>query len=350
MRIVIFNPFKYIQLRGIPKYTSELAEALVNDGHQVIEVTWPVRMAHCPRFIIAPLFICHQQLVFPFYGMFLRPDLVIESYNSYSIIIALMFHVVCVYHDFVPFFSPRWFLKPSALYQRLLHKIIFLMPKIQIFCVSPRIVNEVKKFIKYNGKINILPNAIKPLGSVPGEFDGSGELISECEHFKSLGFIILTTISGEGSNKNISGLIDALRALELNVFLIAFGFSEASKNELKYTGVNESILIVKVVGPVTGLTMSRVIRFGDLFIFHSLSEGFGRPVAEALLEGNIVITDDIPAVQMLSAGALKNVIVCNVTTDLLPSMNLALKSKFEPFDELLEVPLKQVIHIVEEIL
>ena len=89
--------------------------------------------------------------------------------------------------------------------------------------------------------------------------------------------------------------------------MVAFGFGEQGVNKDAIAMIDGSLSYVFTVGHVNEAAISSVISRSNVFLFHSLSEGFGRPIIEALQLNKIVVSVHVPVIDLLSCEALKNI-------------------------------------------
>ena len=143
--------------------------------------------------------------------------------------------------------------------------------------------------------------------------------------------MLLTTISGTGWNKDFEGLVNLLGCLDRPILLVAFGFGEQDiehKEILTQSNLQSHVMTVGFIGEAA---IATTIRHSELFVFHSLREGFGRPIIEALQLKKLVITDYVPVVGMLSPEALQNIFVYQTKDEFQTAFEMALACKFIDF-------------------
>jgi glycosyltransferase involved in cell wall biosynthesis len=330
MKIVLFNPLRDTRVRGISRYASELARDLRARGHEVHELAFPRWFARLPRAVEVPLFVLAEQLWAPAVALRRRARLVIDPYNAYSLLGAALLPTVCVYHDFIAIETRRWALRPSALYQRALHLAARGLPRLRVCCISAPVLRAARRYVP-GKEPALLPNVVSRLAD-DGAPGGPGDaLVEECRRRSAEGALTVSTISGEGWNKEFGALTRALAALPRPAHLVAFGFREGGEGG---PGADGARLSVRRVGPVPGAVIARVLGATDAFVFHSVAEGYGRPVVEALLEGKVAITARVPALETLSEEALENVIVYDSLAELPRCLEAARGRTFRPFARL----------------
>lgn len=320
-KIIVFNPLKNISVRGISLYSTEYSNALSNcNSVEVKEFLLPKIFSKLPRIFLFFVFFFSQQFVLPVYAAKHKAVAIFDAYNSYSILGSLFFDYKCVIHDFIPFENKWWLLKPGSVYQFVLHNMMPFFKKINLFYISKdvAVLGEQRIHKKYA----ILPNIVTPLRSSVNHVYDNPELkkILEC------GFeIVISTISGSGKNKNFDGLIDLLNTCDMDINLIAFGLGECFEKQMGR---------VKVFSPgfVSSNDIGLSISQSNLFVFHSLSEGFGRPIVEALYEKKVVLAADVcPAIRQIPFDACQNVVVYS-HSDFSIQFKKALNKTFIEFD------------------
>lgn len=275
-------------VRGISKYTSEVRDMIQADGATVYTLIMPKLFGYAPHKIQVLLFILFQQIVLPIYAFLKRPDVIFDAYNSYSFLTALRWRYVYVIHDFIPFSYKRWWTKPGSVYQRFLHKLSPFFPKLELYYINETVAKVGYEIVKkYDG---VIPNVVRPLRHNDKDDPNALAIMKEIQ-FTYPDRLIITTISGNGMNKDFNGLIKLLNKTGKKIVIIAFGF-ESFEISRSY----DSVCCI-CPGVVSAEYIGTAISCSDLFVFHSLQEGFGRPVIEALLEGVKVLTvSHIPAV------------------------------------------------------
>ncbi len=94
-------------------------------------------------------------------------------------------------------------------------------------------------------------------------------------------------------HKNIENLIEAVKILKINLVIVCGRsvFWERLKKKVGEMGAGE---IVNLVGFVPDEELSMIYQQAEAFVFPSLSEGFGLPGLEAMVQGTPVAASDIP--------------------------------------------------------
>lgn len=295
-RVLVFNGLRELQPRGISRYTLELGEVLQRLSFDVVEIVIPGWLFRGPRGWKILVMMAYQQLATPLYALWYRPTLVVDPYNGYSVATALVLPTVAVLHDFIPFRRPYWFLRPGSVYQRVLHHLAAVLPRLHVAFVSEEVASESSAFLR-KSPTHLLPNVIRPLpraGDAAWERSGPGRA---CAQARERGDLILTTISGDGAHKDFDGLVRLLASTGARITLLAFGF-DADAPPRAHGDVT-----VARFGPCAPELIGRGIADASFFLFHSLREGFGRPVCEALAAGKPVVTAQVPALGALSDAA-----------------------------------------------
>jgi hypothetical protein len=300
---VIYNPLKDLTQRGISIYSKEITWLLNKAGIKTIVISLPVFFKLLPRPLILISSLFMQQLILPLVVLYLRffrksNCTIIDAYNSYSIIGAFLTNYIYIIHDFIPFDNPRWFLKLEALYQRILFDCSPFIKKLRLFYISENVKNIGDNLIIKHSEI--LPNIVIPLDCREFLKKEETELVDLFIKDAS-DEIILATVSGVSKNKDFETLLLYLSNLGIPIRLIAMGFSE------KFNRTYNENLCILSPGIVEPKTIAYAINKSNFFIFHSIKEGFGRPVVEALqCNSKVMVPFGIPAVDSLTSEALKN--------------------------------------------
>jgi hypothetical protein len=286
---VIFNPLELISFRGIPKYTIETREMLLAAGATVHTLKVPKFVGRSPRALQVVLFMFYQQLVLPVYAITKRPAVIFDAYNSYSVLGAFFWRYVYVIHDFIPFSNRRWWLRPGSIYQRFLHKVSRFFPRLELCYINEVVAMEGQGLVaKFDG---LIPNVVRPLRKTKEDNPEAQSLVQDLREARP-GWPIVTTISGGGSNKDFDGLLRLLAATRKQVVVVAFGLQQRERSMVPNS------LDVVFPGVVTSEYIGTAIAKSDLFVFHSLQEGFGRPVIEALMEGvKVLSVSHVPVIR-----------------------------------------------------
>ncbi|MCU0036425.1 glycosyltransferase [Escherichia coli] len=297
-KVLFFNPLKKIMIRGISVYSGEYEQLLRDKNVEVIVYELPLWFGKMPKAMQVFGFMFAQQVLLPIRALKVKPDLIFDAYNTYSILAALKFNYIFVIHDFIPFNNKFWFLKPGALYQKILHNLSKNFSKLHLCYINSRIINDKNAIIKK--KYFILPNIVRSLG-----YHKVSNV--EIEYFikagRELDAICIVTISGSGKNKDFGGLVERLNNLNVPVYLVAFGFANNFCEE--FNNVN-----VFSPGVVDSNLIGSVITNSDLFVFHSTSEGFGRPIIEALeLKAKVICSDVSPSLDYINEEYLPNLYI-----------------------------------------
>lgn len=329
-KMLIFNPFKLTSQRGIQQYTNEIECLFSKKGWQIKVVVLPLWTKKLPTVLQTICLLFYQQVVLPYKGFIFKPNMVFDAYNSYSFLTAVFFYYVCVIHDFIPLQSKDWYLNINTLFKSVLYCSAKWLPKLKIFYITREIAEQSEQYKIKKGK-SVLPNIVSPLYEKGSKevamlsdvsFEKAQTFIKRSQEKKSL---LLATITGNDTHKDFNGLLELLNGSGQNIYLVVFGLQ--SQEELKkYKNID-----LIFCSHVSSLLMSHVIRKADFFVFHSLKEGFGRPVAEALLEGTKVLCSDVsPVLEYLTPKAKEMVFTYKDKKDFLFAFTaVAQKTKIE---------------------
>lgn len=310
MKILVFNPLKSLMKRGIPVYSDEYASLLQDMGWEVQMLEMPTWFQGRSKITTILGYWIYQQLVLPIFMLKHRITYVFDAYNSYSILGALLARrYIYVVHDFIPFERRDWHCRPGSVYMRILHILAPLVGNnLCIAYIAPKIARQGLQYIKKPSVI--LPNIVEPF-----RYDMTdileADLLAFSEKARAESRILLSTISGSGANKDFNGLIEMLGNTGHSISLIAFGFPD----RFERTACGGHVQIFSP-GRRESNQIGMIIACSHLFVFHSLSEGYGRPLIEALMVGQKVLTSDVsPSIDFVTAKAFKNLRVYKDTVD-----------------------------------
>jgi glycosyltransferase involved in cell wall biosynthesis len=331
MKIILFNPLSELQVRGISKVADELVAHLSREGHKVIEIKIPKFLYPNSDLLRIMLLILYQQLVCPVIAIKNRADIIIDPYNGFSIIGSLLIKTKYFIHDYTPFKRKFWYLRAGTIYQLLMFKFDSWFSLAEVYHDSLDI--ETPNFLKRARPPKFFPCIVDALDRANSSFfdDEVRPLIASLEG----DILIISTISGPGWNKDFSGLLGNLKKINQRFVLIAFGFGDKPNTHEEVVMENGDISLALIVGFVDESSISSTIIKSDLFVFHSLSEGFGRPILEALHLGkNIVTTLNAPVLSILSDEAMSNIFVYESSKEFLTAIEQAKGSSFKPYSRI----------------
>lgn len=198
--------------------------------------------------------------------------------------------VVVTLHDLYPFDVPRNFGFPRVMLNRVVLRNC-LCTVDAIACVSQSTLNRLEQInpLLALAKATVIENSVEafngPLTDLPG-FD-SPFLLCVAQHRR---------------NKNLELLLRSFEILTCSeswkdrIHLVIVGNHGPETNRL--LSLRQSLNSANRISFVEGLSEAQLhwcYRHSELLIAPSLAEGFGLPVAEALLAGCPVLCSDIPA-------------------------------------------------------
>jgi glycosyltransferase involved in cell wall biosynthesis len=327
MVITLFNGLSNLQVRGISKVADELARHLRGQGHTVHEVKIPNALYFKSSLIRLLMLILFQQFVTPVVALKTRSQLIIDPYNGYPAMATFFIRTKYFIHDYTPFYRKLWFLRPATLYQFILLKLDSLVPLAEAYHDALGI--ETPHFLHRSVTPRVFPLIVDPLDT--SESDFFDKYVRDTFTGGGANCLLLTTISGTGWNKDFGGLVDLLRSLKRPFLLVAFGFGERGVEHEEILTQSNLQSHVLTVGFVEEAAIATTIRNSELFVFHSLREGFGRPIIEALQLKKLVITDYAPVVGILSPEAMQNVFVYQTKDEFQRAFEMALARKYIDF-------------------
>ena len=329
MKIVLFNALSGLQVRGISKVADELSRHLRKKGHTVVEIKIPKVLYGKSAFARVFVLIIFQQIVCPIVALLKRSDLIIDPYNGYSIFGSLFVKTKYFINDYTAFKRAYWYLHPGSLYQLFLFKIDRLFNLAEMYHISSGICTP--QFLKRTIEPKIFPCIVDPIDCKESSF--FKEIIAPLLKKPNARHLLVSTISGNTWNKDFDGLLGHLESLDRSFTLLALGFEEYVWDHK--TEVINSLKTNHIIrfGFVEESFISSAIKHSDIFIFHSLSEGFGRPILEALQLGKIVITSHVPILNILSEEAKNNVYTYKTREEFQLAVEAAVESKFIHFTD-----------------
>lgn len=285
-KILIFNFYKGILLRGIPIYTDNLVLALEKKGCQVKQFICPKIIAKFPRVIIDIMFVLSEQILLPIISFFGNYDKVIYPYNSTSILSALSNKSLIIIHDFIPNKKIKNGKSISCLYIVLSQRIHAWLKRDVAFVSSTT--------LRIGRNVSWLKNCEHYL--FPNAFYLFEKKFSELRSTESTNDNYVVLISGNGSNKQFEKTMELWSSLpnQSNTRLKVVGLGAhnvwATKILNEFNRDNVDILPI-----LSDEELVRVIKNSSLMWAHSTHEGFGRPVIEGRICGLNVIATNIPA-------------------------------------------------------
>ena len=213
--------------------------------------------------------------------------------------------VVVTLHDLYPFDVPRNFGFPRVLLNRVVLRNC-LCSADAIACVSQSTLNRLEQInpLLALAKATVIANSVEA-------FNGPR---TELPPFDSLGSPFLLCVAQHRRNKNLEMLLRAFEVLTSkdpwrdSMHLIIVGNHGPETKRL--LGLRRTFKSAKHICFLEGLSEAQLhwcYRHSKLLVAPSLVEGFGLPVAEALLAGCPVLCSDIPAHREIGGDACQYV-------------------------------------------
>lgn len=340
MRIVLFNPLSGLQVRGISKVADELSTHLQKNGHSIIEVKIPKNLYFGGTFIKVLLLIIYQQFVCPIVAIRHRAELVVDPYNGFSIIGSFIVKTKYFIHDYTPFKRKYWFFRPGTIYQFVMFKIDSWFSLAEVYHDALNI--DTPKYLKRASPPRVFPCIVDSLDRSSSTFFKKN--VQTILDTSSEEILVISTISGSGWNKDFSGLLSNLKRINKRFVLIAFGFGDLKDKHEKVIMDNGDVSDVLSFGFVDEASISDAIFNSALFVFHSLSEGFGRPILEALQLGKIVVTTiNAPILTIFSDEVLVNIFQYKNASEFLAAIDGGSKATFKQFENIYKPGIDQSI-------
>jgi hypothetical protein len=318
----------------------ELATHLQKDGHSIIEVKIPKNLYFGGTLIKVFLLIIYQQFVCPIVAIRHRAELVVDPYNGFSIIGSFFVKTKYFIHDYTPFKRKYWFFRPGTIYQFLMFKIDSWFSLAEMYHDALNI--DTPKYLKRASAPRVFPCIVDSLDRSSSTFfkNNVQPILDACNEE----VLVISTISGSGWNKDFPGLLNNLKRINRRFVLIAFGFGDSKDKHEKIIMDNGVFSDVLSIGFVDEASISDTIFNSDLFVFHSLSEGFGRPIVEALQLVKIVVTTvNAPILTILSNDALENIFKYKDASEFLIAIDGGSKSAFNQFENIYKPEIDQSI-------
>jgi len=298
-KIIVNNFFSGILKRGIPIYTSELTKKLHEHGYQVVEVKCPKVLYPFPRSILNIIFIFYEQIYIPLLGLIIRSSFNIYSYNSSSVIDVLMGKAVPIIHDFISLGKKRS-LAASYVSFCISFSSLFVERVVFISKSTGKVARRLKIFIKSD--FIYIPNPFF-------EF----EQLCQSTPIQNDGYVLLVT--GLGGNKDLAGALKLYQQLpeEMKIPMKILGCGSQLESGLKVVKNNCDKINVEVLGVLSLKEVVTVYSSAAFVWAHSLSEGYGRAIAESKLAKKHVICTRIPPFVEQKSKTVHYYNVCSVS-------------------------------------
>jgi len=205
--------------------------------------------------------------------------------------------IIVTLYDLIPFGMPERYLSDSSVAVRYYQRLNLIKQADLILAISRSTVNVAVRDLGIDpGKIRFIGGGVDSAFLMPGKgMEEPSTLLQEI----GVRTPYMMTVLGCEPRKNLSGLLAAYRmlpdGLQKKYALVVVGcYSDASRQaQLRQAGLSkkqkEQIIFVE---DISDALLATLYRQADLFIFPSLNEGFGLPVAEAMACGCPVITSN----------------------------------------------------------
>lgn len=293
-RVLVFNFFARMKLRGIPVYARELEACFQRLGIVHHELTAPVWLARMPRFAQNLGFVVFEQLVAPLVARWHRCQWTVYPYNSGSLVDALSGRSVMVIHDLIP--NRRDSRGLAARYIRTCQAWHAWLGR-PVATVSRHTMRQLGRIGRFEGCDKYL--WANPFYAFEAALDRRPPMpLPTSEEPKTV-----LLCSGIGPNKDYRGALKLLRRLpsdvDWQVRVLGFG-DDAALARRGLGSLPEPWRGRVTILPRLGLD-DTVAEFAgaDIVWVHSRNEGFGRPVMEARMCGRPVVATDIGAFRQL---------------------------------------------------
>ena len=310
MKIVLAGLSAPTQLNGVSRHAANIVRGLLaHPGEREIHLlagVWQIEMfaqaigSSDARLRIHPISIPRRNLArlhwyyreLPRIGRRLRADVVHLSYTMPIDARAFACPLVVSLHDLYPFDIPQNFgLIKGHISRELMHQCLRKVDAIA--CVSESTRRRVRQMFgaRLNRKAVTIPNAVEPPSLAPAR----PPLLSEDQPF-------LLCIAQHRANKNIPLALRIFERLlrrgpvrhDAKLLVIGISGPETPRihAQIRASRLERSVVLLS---GISESEMQWCYRNCQLLLAPSSIEGFGLPIAEALLAGCPVVCSDIPA-------------------------------------------------------
>lgn len=265
MRIIIFNPYKNLNSRGLSSYGKDYEQVFQDRGGEVQVVALPHFASKLPSFCIFFLFVWYQQVVIPFVVVRKRSVIVFDVANSYSLLGAVLCKYYSVVHDLTSL-RAGGYARPSIIYLRVLYFLARFSP-VRVCAINDLVARQFTFSFKKR-VTNIFENIVK--------LKEGGRVDDSAARFFRPDKLNVFVVSGPGWHKDFDRFKSFFSAKKANINFVVCGFG-VEKRELGLGGVEFTY-----VPWVSNDELSYLYSFCDANVFYSKHEGFGRPIIEAV--------------------------------------------------------------------
>lgn len=218
--------------------------------------------------------------------------------------------VVMTVYDIIPWMLPELYLNQPEDRRRYGTRIETLRSADVLLSISETTKRDLIEVCGFDpGRIKVIGGGVDPYFSPAPENDLETDDVME-RAFPYIEKPFLLSVLGGDPRKNTDGLIDAFAALDPSirsgVQLVIVSDTEEPlfsqwKERIARLGIPDGS--IRFTGWVTDLQLRALYRRAHLFVFPSLYEGFGLPIAEAIACGCPTITSDRTATpEILDSG------------------------------------------------
>lgn len=293
-RVLVFNFFAGMKLRGIPVYARELEACFLRLGVVHHELSAPAWLGRLPGAFQNIGFVVFEQLVAPIVARWHRCRWTVYPYNSGSLLDALAGRSVMVIHDLIP--NRRESKGLAARYIRICQAWHAWLGR-PVATVSRHTMRQLARIDRFG-------RCEKYLWANPFyAFEAALARRPPASDRLPAAAPTILLCSGIGPNKDYRGALKLLRRLpaEAGWQVRVLGFGDDAplarrRLEMLPPAWRERVTIL----PRLGLddTVAEFVA-ADVVWVHSRAEGFGRPVMEARMCGRPVVATDIGAFRQL---------------------------------------------------
>ena len=282
-RVLINNYYKFVTPRGIIAYVNDLESYLSAKGIECRVISCPRFMKHWPKHGI--WFHLFEQAIFPMIA--LRYDVVIYPYNSASLLSIFHRGSLLIVHDFIAY--RRRLPGYSALSAKLVRWTQYLYRK------SRRDVAFITEDVAREARFtNMFPKSRTMV--IPNVFFEFSQIAKQIPAAKVERKNYILLCSGKVPTKDLNGALCLYRdsVVAKNYKLKILGLAGDSKVVDEVFRDNSMLRDRIEVLPIVSIeNLVSLYKNSEVTWVHSLSEGFGRNLSEALICGAKVVASNI---------------------------------------------------------
>ena len=316
MNLIFLTHPEFLALNSMDKYSAMLSEGMKKRGHQV--QTWTAKprffnliqrgafkkwLGYIDQYIIFPIELHKHVKACPANTLFIFTD---HALGPWVPTLAKRLHVIHC-HDFLAQFSAMgqqpanpvsW---TGKLYQSFIRR--GFTKGENFICVSKKTNADLQRFLK-SPHSHVVYNGLHTLFTPLDPFITRKELSKKTGVDLSAGYIL--HVGGNQWYKNRKGVIEIYNAWRNNsrikVPLLLIGKAPSAELFKKYKD-SEFKKDIYFIEDADDQFVQMAYSGASLFLFPSLMEGFGWPIAEAMACGSLVMTTNAPPMSEVAGSA-----------------------------------------------